>query len=261
MSITARLCSVPSLQARFTEIQQEDFQGAFGTGYNAGYAEGKDAGYAEGIEAGKKSEYDKFWDIYQDYGNRTNYDTAFFSQGWTDETFRPKYDMAPVGSNGGYNMFRASKITDLVSSLEQNGVNLDMSNAANLYCAFNAASTATIPTLDLGGCTSLGQTFYNMKDLTALHIVNLREDCTYDRTFSYTTAITDLTISGVIGKNGLSVSSCTKLTHDSLMSIINALKDYSDSGTTYTLTLGAANLAKLTDSEKAIATEKGWTLA
>ena len=40
------------------------------------------------------------------------------------------------------------------------------------------------------------------------------------------------------------------------MSIINALK----SGVTQTLTLGTDNLAKLTDTEKAIATEKGWTL-
>lgn len=55
---------------------------------------------------------------------------------------------------------------------------------------------------------------------------------------------------------------CTNLTHDSLMSIINGLKDYSGTGTTHTCTLGSTNLAKLTDEEIAIATEKkGWTLA
>ena len=32
-------------------------------------------------------------------------------------------------------------------------------------------------------------------------------------------------------------------------------------GTTKTITLGATNLAKLTEGEKAIATGKGWTLA
>ena len=46
-----------------------------------------------------------------------------------------------------------------------------------------------------------------------------------------------------------------------ILSILNCLKDYKDSGTTYTVTLGATNLAKLTDAEKAIATQKGWTLA
>jgi hypothetical protein len=49
----------------------------------------------------------------------------------------------------------------------------------------------------------------------------------------------------------------TKLTHDSLMSIINALP-VSTGG--YTCTLNATNLAKLTDEEKAIAIDKGWTL-
>ncbi|MBO5955586.1 MAG: hypothetical protein J6Q10_02165, partial [Clostridia bacterium] len=70
-------------------------------------------------------------------------------------------------------------------------------------------------------------------------------------------------ITGKIGKNGFSVSDSKKLSYDSLMSIINALKDYSTdtSGTTYTVTLGTTNLAKLTNEEKAIATQKGWSLA
>ena len=48
-----------------------------------------------------------------------------------------------------------------------------------------------------------------------------------------------------------------KLTHNSLMSIINNLAEVS---TTKTLTLGSTNLNKLTADEKAIATNKGWTL-
>ena len=50
----------------------------------------------------------------------------------------------------------------------------------------------------------------------------------------------------------------TALTHDSLMSIINNLATVT---TTQTLTLGSTNLAKLSSEEKAIATNKGWTLA
>jgi hypothetical protein len=52
------------------------------------------------------------------------------------------------------------------------------------------------------------------------------------------------------------VDACTLLSHDSLMSIINNLTTV----TGKTLDLGATNLAKLTDEEKAIATNKGWTL-
>lgn len=56
----------------------------------------------------------------------------------------------------------------------------------------------------------------------------------------------------------ISFSDCHKLTHDSLMVIINGLQTVE---TTQKLTLGTENLAKLTDEEKKVATDKGWTLA
>lgn len=67
----------------------------------------------------------------------------------------------------------------------------------------------------------------------------------------------------------VNLSSCTKLTHDSLMSVINNLYDLNltydvaNDGTLYTqqLILGSTNLAKLTSSEIAIATNKGWTVS
>ena len=59
-------------------------------------------------------------------------------------------------------------------------------------------------------------------------------------------------------KASLDLSGCTKLTHDSLMVIINGLQTVT---TTQKLTLGSTNLAKLTDEEKKVATDKGWTLA
>ena len=65
---------------------------------------------------------------------------------------------------------------------------------------------------------------------------------------------------GVLNCNGMNVSACP-LTKDSLLSLLAILKDNSSTGTKYTITLGATNLAKLTDEEKAIATEKGWSLA
>lgn len=53
------------------------------------------------------------------------------------------------------------------------------------------------------------------------------------------------------------LSPCIKLTHDSLMNVLNSIQTVT---TTQTLTLGSTNLAKLTDDEKKIATDKGWTL-
>ena len=61
----------------------------------------------------------------------------------------------------------------------------------------------------------------------------------------------------------LDISHLTHLDHSSLLLIINGLYDYVSagiSGTRY-IKLGATNLAKLSDEEKAIATNKGWTIA
>lgn len=55
-------------------------------------------------------------------------------------------------------------------------------------------------------------------------------------------------------------SNCTALSSVSIVSMFHALKDLT--GTTpKTLTLGADNLAKVTDDEKAIALNKNWTLS
>ena len=50
---------------------------------------------------------------------------------------------------------------------------------------------------------------------------------------------------------------CPLLTHESLINILNVIGTVT---TAKTLQLGSANLNKLTAEEKAIATNKGWTL-
>lgn len=67
------------------------------------------------------------------------------------------------------------------------------------------------------------------------------------------------TINGELAvKVSVDLSQCTKLTHDSLMNVINSIQTVT---TPETLTLGGVNLAKLSDEEKKVATDKGWTIA
>lgn len=56
----------------------------------------------------------------------------------------------------------------------------------------------------------------------------------------------------------ISFSMSDKLTHDSIMVVINGLQTVTS---THTLTLGSTNLNKLTQEEKQVAIDKGWTLA
>ena len=60
----------------------------------------------------------------------------------------------------------------------------------------------------------------------------------------------------------LDISHLTQLDHSSLLLIINGLYDYVGAGSSGTrnIKLGDVNLAKLSDEEKAIATNKGWTI-
>ena len=60
----------------------------------------------------------------------------------------------------------------------------------------------------------------------------------------------------------LNLSSPTKLTHDSLMNVINNLYDIASKGVkTQNLILGSTNIAKLTAEEVAIATSRGWSVS
>ena len=48
-------------------------------------------GAEENFDEGKQAEYDRFWDAYQENGNRTDYRNAFVGYFWNKETLRPKY--------------------------------------------------------------------------------------------------------------------------------------------------------------------------
>ena len=68
-------------------------------------------------------------------------------------------------------------------------------------------------------------------------------------------------LSAITGSLELAISFDLKdcpLTHDSLLNVLSSIQTVT---TKPTLTLGASNLGKLTNEEKAIATSKGWTLA
>lgn len=59
----------------------------------------------------------------------------------------------------------------------------------------------------------------------------------------------------------IDLSSCTNLTHDSLMNVINKLYNIKGRGCKSQALVLGDNLQKLTSAERAIATNKGWTLS
>ena len=138
----------------------------------------------------------------------------------------------------------------------------DTSNGTNFSNMFRDCKKSTsIPALDTSNGTNFSYMFRFCKALTSIPQLNLTKATTnkFTSMFDNCDALVDLNVVGTINATGLDVSESTLLSHDSLMSIINAL-DTKTSGT-YKVTLGATNLAKLTAEEIAIAEGKGWTLA
>ena len=184
-------------------------------------------------EAGKKDYQGDFWDIYQGNGMAKSYAYSFGGAGWTDDIYNPKYDII-INYTAAY-MYAETKITDTK-------IVIDLANGAGSRSTsymFNASSLVTIRKLIVSETTQFSNTFRNCK------------------------ALENITIEGTIGQNGFDVSYSNKLSATSLMSIIKALDDKrKQTETQWVITLGSDNIAKLSDAEKAIATQqKGWTLA
>ena len=219
-----------------------------------------DSSVISDYDAGKLAEWSEFWDIYQDKGLRRNYSYAFSSQYWTDETFKPKYDIQPI--NFGY-AFNESHIVNLKSKLEEQNVKLDTSNCMNFISSFSSSNITHYPTIDMSKATVTSYTFGSSAKVVKIEKLIVANSTPFNSMFNSARYLEEITIEGTIGRNGFNVQWSNKLTHDSLLSILNALEDKTSdqSRTTWTISLGPTNIAKLTASEKAIATQKGWTIA
>ena len=161
----------------------------------------------------------------------------------------------------------------------------DFSNGTKFYAAFQRSNRlSNVPDLDLKSAINCSYMFANMTRLTSVGVLDTRNCENFSYLFYYCTALTEIksinlsnatnttsifqkcsklkniTFVGTIPMS-LDLSVSTAITYDSIMRAINALADNSESTTTFTLRLGSTNLKKITDEEKAIATEKGWTLA
>lgn len=117
---------------------------------------------------------------------------------------------------------------------------IDTSNGTNFsYMFYGCTNVETIPTLNVSKGNSFSGMFQNCLNLKHL---------TFEGTFKIT-------------NNLFLFTGCPELTVDSLMSFINALSDNTGFPTTYKVTIGSTNLAKLTPEQIQIATDKNITLA
>ena len=135
-------------------------------------------------------------------------------------------------------------------------------NAQNItFCFNNCSALSSLHLPDGFGHLANGNigVFNGCSALTSLHLPDgfgQNANTTYG-CYTKCTSLTNIT-GNPNYKVTVSFIAAQNLTHDSLMVIINGLQTVT---TTQKLTLGSTNLAKLTEADKKIATDKGWTLA
>lgn len=196
---------------------------------------------AEVYEAGKKAEYDEFWDTFQENGNRKRYPNAFSYGGWTDEIYNPKYPIKPNSCNA----------------------------------MFSAADYLTDTKVDIDLTDTSGSQKYNIfsgaKKLRTIRKLIVPPEWSASGCFDNCTSLENLIIEGTMGGSKFDIHWSTKLSGESIVSIIEALSSVT-SGLTVTLSQAAvtnmtfpitSKQTKITYDSWAtlIATKSNWTIS
>ena len=198
-------------------------------------------------------QYHRFWDAYQDYGNRNIYDLAFSGEGWTNKTFKPKYIIRPT-KNQTYMMFARTGVEVIDESF------LDTSQCTGFTMSFYMTGNLKSATIDVTSLTNFNSAFSSDWNLETVVIKNVQENCKFDGCFGGCSKLANLTITGIIGGSAVDLSA-SPLSKDSILSVFNALSTTA-TGLTVTFQKAAVNAAFTTEEWDAlVATKSNWTYA
>ena len=144
----------------------------------------------------------------------------------------------------------------------------DLSNATNVsYMFSDCVKIKHLPNFNTNKVTNFGGFLSNATGLVSLPVIDMSSATSLTSFFGSNT-ITNLTEIGgfknlKINWTSSALNTCPNLTRESLLNVINNLYDFrgnGDSTTTRSIKIGSSNMYRLTDEDKAIATNKGWVL-
>lgn len=143
--------------------------------------------------------------------------------------------------------FNTSKVTDMSEMFGwcTNIVSLDLSH-------FNVSNVTDMRNMF---CWCLNLKSLNISNWNMSKVTNVYQ--MFDATSLIETIVCDGLQLPDIDLSYISLNSCTKLTVDSIVGLLNALPQSTHN---YSFQIGQTNIDKLSDEQKAIATNKGWKL-
>ena len=175
-------------------------------------------------------------DDINDYFNNTLTSKGYYTSSW-EEIVKKIPPIKIIGNDATY-IFYGCRINGFTQ--------IDTSNVTNMYSMFENAKCKAIPELDASkvtDITSILMSCTNLEDFGGL--LNLGK--AYPNT-----SIKESLALGLQNNN--------KMTHDSLMNVLNKVYDISNKGTQI-INLGNTNKSKLTAEEINIAVSKGWSVS
>ena len=144
---------------------------------------------------------------------------------------------------------------------------LDISNSTSTRNMFyGCGNLITIPQLNTSNVTNISYMFQGCSKLASIPLLDCSKVTSASSIFNPSYYGDHIYLTDLGGfknlKVDLDIQKAPNLTVQSIMNVINNLYDFRANGesTTRTLQLGTTNLNKLTDEQKAVATNKGWSL-
>ena len=273
------------------------YQEGYNDGEDAGYATGYDTGYTEGaasvnsvkalldytgstqnlfsyLTGGQELLTDeKLQKLikYDDTEKVTHMERMFFCQGLLTSIpllntrsvsnmaymFSGTTTLAPPFSKGGTPpLFDTSYVTDIENMFDAPGAQASPITRSNNMTALPLYDFSRVIHCGyfLRGCRSL----QSVPALDFKNLDNTSSDFAYKSWAEYS-GIEEIHIVDI--HYNFNISFSTEFTREALVEIIGNLRDMTGYASSRTLTMGATNLAKLTEDDIAVATDKNWTVA
>ena len=212
---------------------------------------------------GMQTEWDRFWDNFQDYGSRTDYVAAFRT--WGHKHISPKY---PISSYSLYEFLARSKCETFDWSMVEEKPISSAYYICGLQEKIKSCDIAIEPDTPTPSATFIQGAFYCAYEIETIKKIISVEAMKFVNTFGFCNKLKHITFEGVIG-NSINFQ-WSPLTKVSITNIINTLSS-TVTGQTLTLKLSAVNTAFETSSGAGdgstsaefaalVATKTNWTI-